>query len=124
MKSLRTTFPHGMNERSKNIDKKSDTPVWKSLFSPIPRSKKKSNRSRGNTGNFQEHCFYLEFNLIVLRKKLKKNASEIPKILHENSGDIHLDHLYFFILDIIDTKLFASETTTIKKSQFLNILYL
>ena len=55
---------------------------------------------------------------------MKKNASEIPKILYEDSGDIHLDHLNFFILDIIDTKLFASETTTIKKSQFLNILYL
>lgn len=57
MKSLRTNFPHGMNERSKNIDKKNDTPVGKSLFSPIPRSKKRSSRSRGNTDNFQEHCF-------------------------------------------------------------------
>ena len=39
------------------------------------------------------------------KKNLKKIASGIIKILVDNSGDIYLDHLYSFILDIVDTKL-------------------
>ena len=31
-------------------------------------------------------------------------------MLGDNSGNIHLDHLYSFILDIIDAKLYASKT--------------
>ena len=44
-----------------------------------------------------------------------KDSLEILKLLRDKSGDIHLDHLYSFILDIIDTKIYASKTTTIKK---------
>ena len=39
--------------------------------------------------------------LIVLKRKIKNT---------KNSGDIHLDHLYSFVLvDIIETKLYASK---------------
>ena len=44
-----------------------------------------------------------------------KITSEILKLLGDNSGDTHLDHLYSFILDIIDTKIYASKATTIKE---------
>ena len=44
-----------------------------------------------------------------------KIASKILKLVADNSGDIHLDHLYSFTLDIFDTKIYASKTTTIEK---------
>ena len=45
---------------------------------------------------------------------MRKVASCILKILDSSSGDIHLDHLHSFILDVIE-KLYASKTGTIKK---------
>ena len=45
--------------------------------------------------------------LIVLKRKIKNS---------KNSGDIHLGHLYSFILvDIFETKLYASRTITTRE---------
>ena len=40
MKSLRTTFPHGMNERSENIDKKMILQLENHYFPLFPDLKK------------------------------------------------------------------------------------
>lgn len=94
------------------------------LFLPIYRSINNSNRSRENTGNVEKLCspnfletiekivknnlaFYKNSILFNRSKKksLNKIASGIPNILYENSGHIHLDHLYSFIINIMDPKL-------------------
>ena len=50
MKTLRTTFPYSMNERTRNNDQENDTTTGK-LFPFILRSIERSNRSRGKTDN-------------------------------------------------------------------------
>ena len=49
------------------------------------------------------------------KKSLKKITSKIVKILGDNSDYIYLHHLFSFILDIIDAKLYVSKTATIQK---------
>ena len=115
MKFLRTSFTYGMNKRTRNNEKWNYTSVRKS-FLPIYRSINNSNRSRENTGNFQKLCslnfletienivqnnlvFYKNRTLFNHSKKkiLNKIASDIPNILHDNSGYIHLNHLHSFM---------------------------
>lgn len=50
MKTLRTKFSYGMNERTRNNDKENGTPYWKS-FPSIPGSIERLNKSRRKTGN-------------------------------------------------------------------------
>ena len=50
MKTLRTTFPYSMNERTRNNDQENDTTTGK-LFPIILRSIERSKRSRGKTDN-------------------------------------------------------------------------
>ena len=57
MKTLRTTFPYGMNERTWNNNKGNDIPVGKS-FPPILRSIERSNRSQRNKGNVPKTLFF------------------------------------------------------------------
>ena len=107
-------------------------------------STERSNRSRENTDNFQE-LYFSKF-LGRIEKIVKKNfkaafhkirvsfnrskkknlttiATERLIMLGDNSGEIHLDHLYSFILDIIDTKLYASKTLAItERSPLKNAL--
>ena len=107
-------------------------------------STERSNRSRENTDNFQE-LYFSKF-LGRIEKIVKKNfkaafhkirvsfnrskkknlttiATERLIMLDDNSGEIHLDHLYSFILDIIDTKLYASKTLAItERSPLKNAL--
>ena len=79
------------------------------------------NNSKNVSKNFKTALHQLKnlFNRSK-RKSLRKVASCILKILDSSSGDIHLDHLHSFILDVIE-KLYASKT---RKGLFLNILYL
>ena len=51
MKTFRTTYPYGMNKRTRNNNNVNDGPTERT-FSPILRSIELSNRSHGNTKNF------------------------------------------------------------------------
>lgn len=107
-------------------------------------STERSNRSQENTDSSQELCFSKFLGRIekIVKKNFKaafhkirvsfnrskkenltKIATERLIMLGDNSGDIHLDHLHSLILDIIDTKLYASKTVTItERSPLKNAL--
>ena len=60
MKTLRTKFSHGMNERTENNDKENDTPHGKS-FPSILGSIERLNKSQRKTDNTQKLCFSFFF---------------------------------------------------------------
>ena len=65
---------------------------------------------------FQKYLLKIRFLLNRSKKSnLKKTTLAILKILGDNSGDIHLDHSFSFILDAIDTELYSSKSATLSK---------
>lgn len=130
MKTLRTVYPYGLNDRAKKHDHNS--PVGR-LFPSLPRFSHRTSRSRANRNNHAENTsvenffdnvqnilnnnikdalYTIRIMLDNVKKKLLKNiASEILHNLHSNPK---YEHIYVYILDIIDTKLYKTEIKTRK----------
>ena len=134
IKTLRTIYPYGLNERVKGSD--DSLPIGK-LFPPLPRSRVRGIRTRINRNNHMssisvKHFFEsLEVMLTIpkecfneIRKILDKTKKKILKeiasvILERNTLFInHSDReqLYQFILDVIDTKLYKHESKSKRKA--------
>ena len=133
MKTLRTIFPYGLNERARHNDENSSVGR---LFPPIPRMTTRKTGERSNNHNHANddslESFFDSFNYVLLtdkkdalyklrvllnktkKKTLKLIASEI---LHKNNTfdfDYKNEQYYLYILDIIDTKIFKPKIFTRK----------
>lgn len=85
MKTLRTKFSYGMNERTENNDKENDTPHGKS-FPSILGSIERLNKSRRKTDNTQKLCFsfFLEIIEKIVKEYFKTTFYEIKVLLNHS----------------------------------------
>ena len=135
IKTLRTIYPYGLNERVRNSQK--DIPVG-SLFPSIPRSRQRVVRSRRgrnhhdvnmSTQDFfdtlenminnepKEMLYSLRLLLNKFKKKLlKRIATKIMQGLYSGNINAQLEHCHMYILDIIDTKLYKPVKKENKKT--------
>lgn len=112
MSIIRVIYAYGMKESTRNNNSDNDSPVRR-VFSPFPKSVDQLNRSYCNTKNIEELFSSLFFQTVdhTIKKNLKtafykigfllnrsktsnlqKIASEILKVLGDNSDDIPLYH--------------------------------
>ena len=145
MKSLRTIYPYGLNEKAS--DKETDSSVIESaigrLYPPLPRTGTRPTRSRENRNNSSSILSCQDFfekldNLFStnlrgsfneIRKLLnlakKKVLKEIAfHILERDSFDFYENRFqwYHYILDIIDTKFLKASPPVLKKSPSRNVV--
>ena len=129
IKTLRTVYPYGLNEKSKNHNSihGHSSSVGK-LFPPLPRYGTKLRRTRGirnnKNPNINSKTFFEQISTIIhddiknsmykiriLLDQIKKGTlKEIASILLLKTPDVNLnikyDQWYSFISDIINTKLY------------------
>ena len=135
IKKLRTLFPYGLNERTKNHS--GNGPVGL-LFPPIPRKglrhfRSRNNRNSNNCNSSLENFFTSINNIIhtdlktafqniriILNKTKKKLLKEIANAILQMNDIVNYKHereqVYLFILDIIDTKLYKPRDPSFTKS--------
>ena len=129
MKTLRSIYPCGLNERVKKYDRKI---LVRQLFLFIPRTKQQSARYRNNNGYLKNDTitdFFTKIHNIIqnyikdslykmcislnnLKKKiLKQTASEILR--NGDMMDMKIkNHFHNYVLDIIDTKTYKFNQIT------------
>ena len=130
IKRLRTLFPYGLNERTKKHN--GNDPVGL-LFPSISRKGHRQPRCRNNRNsheyNISLHDFFITINNIIntnlklafqniriilnnIKKKLlKRIANAILQMDNIVSYRHEKEHIYLFILDIIDTKLYKTHSS-------------
>ena len=137
MKKLRTGYPHGLNEKVTGTVTDSttiDTATGK-MFPPLPRSRDRPIRSRGNRNNktsavscddffssvqtLLSESKKLAFNdiRILLNNTKKKVLKEIAFHIMERSDytfDDKHDQCYLYILDSIESKLYKEPVKKVK----------
>ena len=134
-KTLRTVYPYGLNDKVRNID--NNKPIGLQLPS-ISRTSARAERPRNNfrsninnnadeilkkiyhivENDIQNAYFHIRIILNSIKKKVLKQIATRILYRYNNSHDLkeNLDQYYFYMLDIIDSKLYRSTTATKKTS--------
>ena len=129
IKTLRTIYPYGLNERTR--DNNNNIQIG-SLFPPLPRTGERRNRTKHNRNNRKQACslenFFQQLNDLI-NNNLKQSFNTIRIMLNNTKKNIlkqiaasilckdpniqyHIDkeQWYYYISDIIDTKLYKNKT--------------
>ena len=144
IKKLRTIYPYGLNESAS--DKETDSTVLHQavgkLYPPLPRSNR-SYRSRESRNNHSSNISFSEFFELLdnlIRNSIHSSFNEIRKTLNLTSKKVLKEiafhilecdslpffdtrfQVYYYVLDIIDTKLLKDQAPPPKRKAPKNVV--